>query len=730
MRFRRQFYPPLDLLIVLVGFVLISTIYSFATPIFEASDEIWHFGMVEVIRETGELPVQDADGPSTPWAQEGSQPPLYYALLAALTLPFNLDDIETLRYHNPHAKLGVPGIVDNKNMIVHDSLPVPPEGAASAVYAGRIFSVLLGLVTISAVYLSARLIAPGTVVPLLAAGITAFNPMFIFIATSVNNDNLVTALNSLAIYLMLYTLCDGFDTRRSVLLALLIAFATLSKLSGLVLVPVVAACGLWVTYRRRDVRGLFVLGTLMVIAWGLIAGWWYLRNLNLYGELFGTATMVAVAGPREGGFTLETLLQEFEGFRIAYWGLFGAVNVLTVDVFYTIMDALSVLAAVGVAIYLWRLKAGSRPFALAAVVALCTIFVIGSISLISWTAQTYASQGRLLFPFVAATSPLLAIGWQTGLRGLRIHSSSLAFAGVGALATFAFLVPFVSIMPVYALPQPTAGPPVDARPVYATYGDMTLVAYQTPDARYTPGDLVPMTLYWHTHRATQTDYSLFIHLIDEAGNVIGKVDTFPGGGRLRTSTWEPDAIYKGEYDVPIEEEIGRTPLRLQVGWWDRETGENLPATDTDGQPLSIVLDGGAFVGDPSIDEGAYTNVDDVAFGDLVVLRGYQLDGTRLVLLWEGLATPPTDLRVFVQVVDETGAIIGQGDAPPYLPTVYWRADELYRSEHTIRFVEATEAGTYPIVIGWYDPTDFSRLSTGFPDNAYPLTEIAYRSPAD
>src|SRR5262249_21656043 len=159
---------------------------------------------------------------------------------------------------NPHAKAGVPGASDNKNLVLHDSPHPPLEKTALAVFVARLFSIALGTITVYAVYASARLIASENVA-LLAAGLTAFNPMFLFITASVNNDNLVMALNSVIIWQMLVMLRDGFNMRRSLLLAILIALTSLSKLSGLVLIPVVILAALWLVSRQRNWRGLITL---------------------------------------------------------------------------------------------------------------------------------------------------------------------------------------------------------------------------------------------------------------------------------------------------------------------------------------------------------------------------------------------------------------------------------------------------------------------------------------
>ena len=712
---------------LLGAFLALGVVYGWATPIFEASDELWHYGMVEAIAESGQLPVQQP-GIETPWEQEGSQPPLYYLLAAALVAPIERGDAEALRQPNPHVKAGVPGAPDNKNLVLHDDLHPPPQGTALAVYLLRALGIGLGMVTVSAVHASARLLAPrkggtGTRpgVALLAAGLTAFNPMFLFISASVNNDNLVTALNSAIIWQTLLMLRDGLSWRRSALLAVLLALASLSKLSGLVLVPVVALGGLWVALRKdgrqgRDWRGLVTLGGLMIGAWLLLAGWWYARNLTLYGELFGTQTMAAVAGPREEPFTLGTLLAEFEGFRISYWGLFGAVNVLAAPAFYVIMDAVTALALGGLAAHLWRRRAEGG--ALFPVLLLGLTVMLGMGGVIAWTAQTYASQGRLLFPYMAAISPLLAVGLAEARFPARV---TVPVAGLWAL-----VVPFAYIAPAYAPPPPLEALPDEASPVYARFEEVALVGYRAEMARYEPGEAVPITLYWQVTAQSAQDLSLYLHAVDEAGNVIGKVDTYPGGGRLRTTTWQPGAIYADRYAVPLDAEAsGRSRLRISVGWWHRPTETVMRPTDAEGTPLeSVMLEVGGFAGAAEEPLPAdLVETERAGFGGVIALLGYQWAGDRLRLAWEATGTPADDYTVFVQVLDEENRIVGQGDAPPALPTRYWRAGERHVTEHPIVYPLPPAAGSYRVVIGWYRPGDFARLETAQPDNAYLLTTI-------
>ncbi|MBI5670386.1 MAG: hypothetical protein HZC41_20525 [Chloroflexi bacterium] len=732
----------LPLAIILVAFVLLALVYMGATPPLEASDELWHVGMIQYIAETGELPVQVV-GVETIYEQEGSQPPLYYLLAAALVQPIDRSDFETLRQPNPHVIAGVPGNVGNKNLVLHETA-APLRGSVLAVYVVRLFSIALGCVTVVAVYGSAqalvgtRYIVSLRTIPILAAGLTAFNPMFLFISASVNNDNLVTALNSVIIWQMLTMVRDGFNFRRSLLIAVLIAFASLSKLSGLVPVPVVALAALWLAYRSRDWRRLVTLGALMLAAWVVIAGWWYVRNMQLYGDLFGTHTMALVAGARETPFTLQTLLDEFQGFRFGYWGVFGAFNIMTFRPYYDVMDALTMLALVGLALHLWWNRQSQDYIVRLLLPGL--IVIIGAVAIINWTAQTYASQGRLLFPYVAAISPLLAVGllqitWSVGAR----HAVPLQMIFVTLFALFALIVPFASIAPQYAPPVPLEKLPDSARPVYARFGGVELIGYETPDRRYAPGDSAPVTLYWRVLEQSERDLSLWLHAVLLDGTVIGKVDSYPGAGRLRTTTWQPGAIYADMYAIPLNppppaslpEGEGRnksltaSKLRIQVGWWHYASESHVPPTLEDGAPLDVVmLDAGGFADGVRVVVPAEAVPADAVFGGQIRLLAYQRKGDSLTLYWETLAQPSADYTVFAQVLDEANTVVGQGDAPPDLPTRFWLPGERYATRHRLVYPAPPAPGDYRLMIGWYNPVDNRRLDTDAPDDALLLETIS------
>ncbi|MEN6478530.1 MAG: glycosyltransferase family 39 protein, partial [Anaerolineales bacterium] len=210
----------------LVLFLILGAIYGAVNPVMESPDEVYHYPLVKHLADGHDLPVQRQDV-ETLYAQEGSQPPLYYALMAGLTCWLDTDDLPALRYLNPHARPGIPLAIDNKNMVVHTSREQWPwQGATLAIHLIRLASVVLGAGTLWCGYrLARRLFPQHPLVALAALAFIAFNPMFAFISASVNNDNLVILLTSITLLQLIRLLQEGVHWPDLVLLGTLCGLA-------------------------------------------------------------------------------------------------------------------------------------------------------------------------------------------------------------------------------------------------------------------------------------------------------------------------------------------------------------------------------------------------------------------------------------------------------------------------------------------------------------------------
>lgn len=727
------------LAVILVTFVVLGFTYALVTPAFEASDELWHYPMVRHLAEGNPLPVQVFDpAQAGPWKQEASQPPLYYYLGAALTFWIDTSDMEQVRWLNPHVDNGVITPDGNTNLAIHDPGASPWEGTLLAVRIVRLASVLLGAATVYLTYRIARLAAPRQPgVYLGAAAANAFTPMFLFISGAVNNDNLALPLASLAVLLMIETVVHGrASARRWLLLGAVIGLAALTKEGTLGLLPlawgtaVVARWqasptpGQWRGLPRWLLRGSLDFALLMLPVL-LIAGWWYARNIRLYGDLLGWSAFIAVLGERAQPASLAQLWDEREGFLASYWGLFGGVNVPMAGWIYTALNGLLLAAIPGFVLYLLRLargewervRGGRQPFL--AVVQDLVIRHFGLIvallfsaavlyGLVNWTTTTWSSQGRLAFTAISTLSML----WLLGLVGWLPRRAALA--GSAALALFLLAIaaaaPFLWIRPTYAV-RPAARV-TDLQPAGVTFGDrMRLVGYDvSPDGPLYPGDSVEVTVAWEALAPMARDWSVFVHLNDPVLEApLAQRDMYPGQGLLATRLMQPGQQVVDRYVLRVPRTAeAPAELELMVGLYDfAHPAERLPTEQGEAAHLATL----ALAAAP----GSVPNPASFNFGDELELVGSRAAPRRaeagetvgLTLYWRALRPLDHDYTLFAQVLDEDTTRWAASDVPTNaegLPTSQWPVGEVQVVKMSLALDPATPPGVYPLIVGAYRST--------------------------
>ncbi len=496
-------------MVILAAFILLALGYSLATPPFEAGDESRHYAVVKYMADTGRLPIQQPGEAQIHWSHEGNQPPLYYALAAALTGWIDTGTWNEVFWYNPHTTIGNPLRADNKNITIHPpGEGWPWRGPILAVYLSRFLSIVMAAGTVWTGYLLALRLFNGK--RWLAAGamaITAFNPMFIFIAAAVNNDTAVILFCTLALY-HLTTPNERLSRplRYAALLGLLIGLGALSKLYAFGLLPLAGLRLLWLAWSTENRptaafwRKAVLWNIVMAAVFLLVAGWFYARNAALYhGDVLALQVMRETAGQRASAPSLSTLRAEFEGFRIAYWALFGGVNILVDGWIYAALDGLSLLAAlgglafIGLSLARWR-KPGDRLARISRPTFIIMLgwYLIMRAGFIAWNITQPAGQGRLLYPAITVISAfgMLGLSWWLPAKGQTVAAIAVA----GALFLLAVAVPMVYIAPAYAKP-PVLSPadlPADIQPVDFVYDDaVRLIGYRLPAATVRPAKACP-----------------------------------------------------------------------------------------------------------------------------------------------------------------------------------------------------------------------------------------------
>lgn len=162
---------------------------------------------------------------------------------------------------------------------------------AVAFYAVRSVGLLLHLGLVVLIWRLARRVMPDAQpVAALSAAAIGLNPMLLAMSTSIQNDtlSLVLAVGALDVATAAAT-----TTRRTLLTASLVGAALLTKIT---IWPIVVVLGGWFLFRR-----LLFQATIYGASVTTIAGWWFVRNQLLYGDL------TARAGVEAAGYTFPAL---------------------------------------------------------------------------------------------------------------------------------------------------------------------------------------------------------------------------------------------------------------------------------------------------------------------------------------------------------------------------------------------------------------------------------------
>jgi 4-amino-4-deoxy-L-arabinose transferase-like glycosyltransferase len=583
----------LPLIVILVVFFALGLLYDSSTPLFEGLDELWHYALVEHLADGGGLPVQ-VPGENPPWRQEGSQPPLYYLLAAGATAWIDTGDYWSHRAMPSHnLTTGDPHASGDKFYFYHTRRQdFPYRRTALAVHAARWLSLVMAGATVTLTYAAAREVFPDQpAIPPLAAAIVAFNPEFLFIAAQVNNDNLANLLGAGVGFLMIRLWTRGDSIGVAVGLGLVSGLMALTKLNGLVVLAVIPlVVGVWAVPRRAW-QSLALIGLACVTGFVMIAGWWYVRNVALYGNAFALGVMDSFVGSRS--LTFWQALSEYEGLHFSYWGLFGIANILAPLSFFRVYAAFSLAALPGLGVVLWRSRAewqALRPPALIVPLAHAALVVIG---MVVWSAHSNGPMARLAFPAAGSISLLAAAGLLALLPRRWHHLTAALLAG--GMAILALAVPPTSILPMYRdamYRPPLAAGGVDMQhPFEATVVD--IAALRGYDLALTDGAL-EITFHWEPLTPATDDLIVMVHILEADGNRAAGLDSPPQSGAYPTTVWSPGEWIADTHIVPLPPDLPPGEYWIGTGMYRASDLASRAAVDAAGSPYPgnvIVLPG-------------------------------------------------------------------------------------------------------------------------------------------
>lgn len=683
----------------LIGwFSLLAITFAAATPFGEAPDEVPHFLYVHYLLEEGLPIVGDKASVFARGDTQRSHPPLYYLIGALLVADTQRADFAEYMPLNPFGSVGV---VSSANLNNHLHRLHYSGDSGSAFWRLRLYSIALACGTLWFTYLTGKRLFNASV-GLAASLLLASLPTFIHISSSINDDNLITLMSALCIYLCARALTGDHSLRNTLLIGLSVGSGLLSKQHGIALfgfVGLTALIGLW----QRDWAWRAALRWLLLTVGvaALTAGWWYFRNVILYGDPLAAEVTLALWG--RGDRPL--LLAEFEAIWFSFWMILGYFNIRGAEWLYIYVGALTLLSGAGLAWWMLRKRADRLKiaFLLGCILSLNVVVFVMML-------RVAAGQGRIYFPIGGAACLLLIVGVRA-LFGRFYPLIALP------LAAMAIITPFTYLPRAYPALEVVEAVPPTAAHLAIRAETLTLHAYTLETPVLARGAPLRLTLYFSGKHAANAHFFAVV-VNPRTGEGIGGVDTFLG--MAPTADLDPDLLYRATVSIPMRADLPPEPpmqVQIQLGWREGIGGRALPLTTFDGAPLeSLVVKGAVLLDSAWQPPHAETTVQ-ATFGAALRLTGYTLSTPTLrggadlniELHWESISRLAADYRLAFGILDERDQIVVQADGAPHgYPTSVWQVGVPFVETRRLTLPPDLPSGAYRLYIGWYDQ-DGARL---------------------
>ncbi|HSH03253.1 MAG TPA: hypothetical protein VLL52_12095 [Anaerolineae bacterium] len=164
--------------------------------------------------------------------------------------------------------------------------------------------------------------------------------------------------------------------------------------------------------------------------------------------------------------------------------------------------------------------------------------------------------------------PATAITANTATIELRVHNQQQ----------------YVSLYHLWAYAgEPTFIPPPLATPTNIQFDtNITLVGHTIT----TTTTSLQVTLIWQAATRTQTDAKVFVHMYDEAGNIISQHDGYPVADTRPPYSWLAGEYITDTHLLPLPPNFPNTPYQIHIGLYHPQTGIRLLTTnDQDSVPI-------------------------------------------------------------------------------------------------------------------------------------------------
>ena len=105
-----------------------------------------------------------------------------------------------------------------------------------------------------------------------------------------------------------------------------------------------------------------------------------------------------------------------------------------------------------------------------------------------------------------------------------------------------------------------------------------------------PGDILQLALFWHTDASIDQRYKVFLHLLDENGQLVAQRDSEPGSTLKPTTIWQPGEPITDNHGLLIPSDLPPGSYTLTLGLYDiADPNIRLPIQTENGQLDALTL---------------------------------------------------------------------------------------------------------------------------------------------
>lgn len=117
----------------------------------------------------------------------------------------------------------------------------------------------------------------------------------------------------------------------------------------------------------------------------------------------------------------------------------------------------------------------------------------------------------------------------------------------------------------------------------------SLLGYSLQPDQPQAGDDLELILFWQSEGPAQRPYTVFTHLTDDTGQLVGQQDNWPVNGRWPPTCWQDGEQIIDSYMIALPENLRPGSYNLVAGLYDSQTGLRVPLLDGDAFHLETII---------------------------------------------------------------------------------------------------------------------------------------------